>query len=66
MLPSTQQIFQLSLLLQHVSVIHDDHQAGIHIVIEIPIRTLIGATRRIEYQHKNSASDWSIVKIAST
>jgi hypothetical protein len=47
MLPSTQQIFQYyirSLLLRHVSRIHDHHQTGIRIVIEIPIRILIGAT----------------------
>jgi hypothetical protein len=53
MLPSTQQIFQLLhldlYLLQHVSVIHDHHQAGIRIVIEIPIRILIGATCHIKY-----------------
>jgi hypothetical protein len=30
-------------LLRHVSGIHDHHQAGIRLVIEIPIRILIGA-----------------------
>jgi hypothetical protein len=53
MLPSTQQIFQLLHLdlhlLRQVSGIHEHHQAGIRVVIEVPIRILIGAARRIKY-----------------